>query len=81
MAAAFLSSFTARYKKGEALKLAATLLQGSQETVVQYQAHFEVFLPYIDVARDLDGVIDAFLGGLKSTLVGGAGLLRGSANA
>ena len=79
MERAFLASFTVRYKKGEALKQAASPPQGSQETVVQYRARFETYLPYVDVERDLDDVIDAFLGGLKSTLVGGAGLLRGTA--
>lgn len=48
--------------------------------MVQYQARFEVFLPYVDVVRDLDDVMDAFLGGLKSTPVSDTGLLRGSAN-
>lgn len=76
MAAAFLSRFTLRYKKIKALKLAATSPQGDHNTMVQYQAHFEVFLLYVDVARNLDDVIDAFLGVLKSTLVGGASLLR-----
>lgn len=46
--------------------------------MVQYCARFEKFLAYVDVAKDLDDVIDAFITGLKSTLVGGAGLLRSS---
>ena len=41
--------------------------------MVQYRARFEKFLAYVDVAKDLDDVIDAFITGLKSSLVGGRG--------
>lgn len=79
MAAAYLSSFTVRYKKVKAQKPSATPPQDAQETVVQYRTRFEVFLPYVDVARDLDDVINDFMGGLKSSLVDGVGLLHGNA--
>ena len=38
MEQAFLASFTVRYKKTEALRLACTPPQGADETVVQYRA-------------------------------------------
>lgn len=43
--------------------------------MVEHCAHFEIFLVYVGFARDLDIVVDSFITWLKSTLVGGAGLL------
>lgn len=35
-----------------------------------------MFLPYVDIVRDLDDVIITFLGGLKSILIIEKGLIR-----
>lgn len=70
----FLASLAMSYKKTEGLWLASTPPQWSDETVVQYRTNFEKFLAYVDVFRDLDYVIDDFITGIKTTLVGGVGL-------
>lgn len=75
---ALVSSFTVCFKKGEDLKQAATLTQGDQETIVQYCDRFEAFLPYVDVVKELEDGLDTFMRELKSTLVGGAGLKKGT---
>lgn len=67
-----------RSKKGKALKLAAISSQGAQETVVITDPIFRSSCPTLKFARDLDDVIDAFMGFLNFTLVNKAGLLRGS---
>lgn len=43
------------------MKQAASTPQGAQEIVVQYWDRFEAFLPYVNVVKDLNDFIDAFL--------------------
>jgi hypothetical protein len=75
---AFLANFTVRYKKADALRLAASPAQGAQESVVQFRARFERYLPYLDLERDYEDIVDAFVGALKPSLLSGAGVLRGT---
>lgn len=58
------------------LSSSPALRRRGDEKVFPYRDRFKKFLAYVDVARDLDNVVDAFITGLKSSLVGGAGLLR-----